>query len=206
MVPDGGNFHKLGRTQTNFVMIVGDFVGMVVSGPVVGSSNSNHNFGRFRRFGNPLKRSITNLESCTLLLHVFRILVEIAQIKAIDRDVPPAGEKECKACNSSNHGHTTCNLGIIEANYRFHFARRSNTHVDKMVLSMGHVGTWKHATTRMIAHSNDVEKEFSTMAGVGNGHWPKSARDSIEISRHSNPLTSSSGQNIVLVVSYLRYD
>jgi hypothetical protein len=156
MVLDGGNFHKLGRTQTNFVMIVGNFVGMVVSGPAVGPSNSTHNFGRSRRFGNPLKRSRTNLESCTLLLHVLRILVEIAQIKAIDRAVPPAGENECKACNSSNHGHTTCNLGIIEANYNFHFARRSNTHVEKMVLSLGHVGTWKHATSRMIAHSNGI--------------------------------------------------
>ena len=51
-----------------------------------------------------------------------------------------------------------------------------------------------------------VEKEFSTIVGVGNGHWPKTARDSIEISRHCKPLTSSFGQNIVLVVSYLRYD
>ena len=190
MVPDGGNFHKLGWTQTNFFMIVGDFKDMVVSGPAVGSSNSTHNFGRFRRFGNPLKRSIANLESCTLFLHVFKILVEIAQIKAIDRDVPPAGENECKACNSSNHGHTTCNLGIIEANYSFHFGRQSNTHVDKMVMS-AHESTLLLAwlPTQMMSRRNSQPSPASVTAID-----QKLPGDSNEISRHSNPLTSSSGQ------------
>lgn len=164
MVPDGGNFHKLGRTQTNFVMILGDFEGMVVSGPDVGSSNSTHNFGRFKRFGNPIKRLIANLESCTLLLHVFRILVEIAQIEAIDRDAPPAGEKECKACNSLNHGHTTCNLGIIEANYSFHFGRRSNTHVDKMVMSAHESTLLAWLLTRMMSRRNSQPSPASVTA------------------------------------------
>ena len=120
------------------------------------------------------------------IVHRSRNCFEAPQNKKINR-----GNKAMEACCDSIHWHTTCNPRIIEANYNVQLADE----VTPMLMNCPAHGSCRHLTAQY--ESLDCSFEYcqeGTIPGAGNGHWPEIARDSIEISRHSIPLTSSFGQ------------